>query len=45
VTKLGVKLARLRLVNESDAKVAEALQELKTTSAFYKNLGSYPHSA
>jgi chorismate mutase/prephenate dehydratase len=28
-----------------DAKVAKALEELKTTAAFYKNLGSYPHSA
>jgi chorismate mutase/prephenate dehydratase len=29
----------------ADAKVAKALEELKTTAAFYKNLGSYPHSA
>jgi chorismate mutase/prephenate dehydratase len=28
-----------------DAKVAKALEELKTSAAFYKNLGSYPHSA
>jgi chorismate mutase/prephenate dehydratase len=28
-----------------DAKVAKALEELKTIAAFYKNLGSYPHSA
>ena len=28
-----------------DAKVAKALEELKTAAAFYKNLGSYPHSA
>jgi len=28
-----------------DAKVVRALEELKTTAAFYKNLGSYPHSA
>jgi chorismate mutase/prephenate dehydratase len=28
-----------------DPKVAKALEELKTTAAFYKNLGSYPHSA
>ena len=27
-----------------DVMVAKALQELKTTAAFYKNLGSYPHS-
>jgi chorismate mutase / prephenate dehydratase len=29
----------------SDPKVAEALEELKATAAFYKNLGSYPLSA
>ncbi|OZB35310.1 MAG: chorismate mutase, partial [Polynucleobacter sp. 39-45-136] len=29
----------------ADAKVAKALDELKATAAFYKNLGSYPHSA
>jgi chorismate mutase / prephenate dehydratase len=29
----------------SDAKVAKALEELKETAAFYKNLGSYPLSA
>ena len=28
-----------------DAKVAKALEELKTIAAFYKNLGSYPHSS
>jgi chorismate mutase/prephenate dehydratase len=28
----------------NDVKVAKALEELKTTAAFYKNLGSYPHS-
>jgi chorismate mutase/prephenate dehydratase len=28
-----------------DAKVVKALEELKATAAFYKNLGSYPHSA
>ena len=27
-----------------DAKVVKALEELKATAAFYKNLGSYPHS-
>ena len=27
-----------------DAKVAKALEELKDTAAFYKKLGSYPHS-
>lgn len=27
-----------------DAKVALALEELKLTAAFFKNLGSYPHS-
>jgi chorismate mutase/prephenate dehydratase len=30
--------------HSEDAKVAKALSELKTTAAFYKNLGSYPHS-
>ncbi|MBU3631129.1 prephenate dehydratase [Polynucleobacter sp. AP-Melu-500A-A1] len=29
----------------ADAKVVKALEELKETAAFYKNLGSYPHSA
>jgi chorismate mutase/prephenate dehydratase len=28
-----------------DAKVAPALAELKATAAFFKNLGSYPHSS
>jgi chorismate mutase/prephenate dehydratase len=28
-----------------DAKVVKALEELKEIAAFYKNLGSYPHSA
>ena len=28
-----------------DTKVVKALEELKETAAFYKNLGSYPHSA
>ena len=27
-----------------DVRVAKALDELKATAAFYKNLGSYPHS-
>jgi chorismate mutase/prephenate dehydratase len=30
--------------HSEDTKVAKALDELKTTAAFYKNLGSYPHS-
>ena len=29
----------------TDAKVVKALEELKEIAAFYKNLGSYPHSA
>jgi chorismate mutase / prephenate dehydratase len=29
----------------NDAKLVKALEELKETAAFYKNLGSYPHSA
>ena len=28
-----------------DDKVVKALEELKGVAAFYKNLGSYPHSA
>ena len=28
-----------------DEKVVKALEELKGVAAFYKNLGSYPHSA